>query len=115
MILSFGNSDHISIHKNMQSYIYYFLPFLGLDRCGLMMPRLCPDCARDLGFDSKRVRHKIDVFLLECGSSFMICSACGRQVTVNGGARRLMGLLEGSYIRSIMRKTIRHYKNGIIG
>jgi hypothetical protein len=80
-----------------------------------MVPRLCPDCAKKFGIDTKITKHKIDVYLLETGLSFMICSTCGNQVTVNGGARRLMGLLESSYIRSIMRKTIRYYKNGVIG
>jgi len=81
----------------------------------MLVPRLCPDCAGDRGFDSKMVGHSIEVYLLEAGLSFLICSACRRQVTVNGGARRLMGLLEASSLRSMMRTTIRYYKNGIIG
>ena len=80
-----------------------------------MVPRLCPDCAGERGFNSKSVRHRVNVFLLEVGLSFLICSACGRQVTVNGGARRLMGLLEASSLRSMMRTKIRYYKNGSIG
>ena len=80
-----------------------------------LVPRLCPDCAKKMGFNSKKVKHEIDVFLLESSLSFLICSACGRQVTVNGGARRLMGLLEASSLRAMMRKEISYYKNGIIG
>jgi len=80
-----------------------------------MVPRLCPDCAGDRGFNSKMIKHAINVYLLEAGLSFLICSACRRQVTVNGGARRLMGLLEASSLRSMMRTKIRYYKNGIIG
>lgn len=86
-----------------------------MDRWCLLVPRLCPDCAGEREFDAKRVKHLVDVYLLEAGLSFLICSACGRQVTVSGGARRLMGLLEASSLRSMMRTKIRYYKNGSIG
>lgn len=97
------------------SFIYVFPPFLGVDRWCLLVPRLCPDCAKERGFNSKRIKHEVNVYLLEAGLSFLICSACGRQVTVSGGARRLMGLLEASSLRSMMRTKIRYYKKGGIG